>query len=170
MTLFITLFLFSAAAVSSILGTATHTAQAFTEDDVIGATLKIKVTDAYYADLDGDGLVDDVYVEVEFDTKLAVSSDVANDVYSGTYEYEYDIILELPSGKSYDWEVDFSTYDSKVRIGHNMYNTATEPGYYRTSIDAELEEPAEAEDFTSHVFDPPGSDPGGDVELDWYIL
>jgi hypothetical protein len=117
----------------------------------------VTVTDAYYADLSGDGLEMDVGIHLFLEIyNNKVSTDVS--LYIG---------IELPSGLTFWFLVEFTaikyTYYGYTNIFFEGLNTALESGWYNAYAVAF----AEGEQYSVmhiYTFDPPGgSSPGEPV-------
>lgn len=109
--------------------------------------------DAYYADLDGDNFQDDIRLELSLD--LYNSYETTNvDLY---------IDITLPSGTVYSFLVHLilvkSTTHGYYELSVNIYNAATESGWYTASTVAFTPDDLYSIQETI-VFDPPGSNGG----------
>jgi hypothetical protein len=128
-----------------------------------GASIDVRIKQAYYTDIDDDGYEDDVLVSLKF--QFMINDD--------EFSFRYTIVLTLPSGISYayqvslDMEVDedlCEEFDEDtmiiVNIDNLFYNHATESGDYRVEVYATLTDPGHDRAYTSLIFDPPGATDG----------
>lgn len=107
--------------------------------------ISIQVKEAYYADLDGDGLEDDVYSQVEIRLSGA-----------NRYNLDYWITLTLPSGENFVFGWFVSTRLTTLNIANNLYNTALEAGWYHLHIEVFMKTGGISYTNYEHWFDPPG--------------
>lgn len=133
-----------------------------------GSSIDVRIKQAYYADIDGDGYEDDVMVKLKF--QFLINDD--------EFEFRYTIVLTLPSGNSYAYRVylemevveDLSDDDEDnviiVNIDNLFYNHATELGDYRVDVYATLLDPGYDRAYTSLIFDPPGTNDGDEPDFD----
>ncbi|RMG30435.1 MAG: hypothetical protein D6732_16225 [Methanobacteriota archaeon] len=106
------------------------------------------IMDAYYTDADGGGVPNDVVVIIHF----AIQG-------GGTLNgLTYTVDLALPSGKTYVGYVLIVTNMAQVTATNFFYNTATESGWYSTSVHATLNGDPNISDSDHMIFDPPGGD------------
>lgn len=106
----------------------------------------ISIDHAYYYDLDGDGVSDDVLVNMT----CTIYSGIRNPQRS-----EYRVALTLPSGLVYLVIIDvFGRYNT-LFMSLRMYDTATEPGWYNVQIDAFSMGVTKGHSTVSYDFDPP---------------
>lgn len=121
------------------------------------------ISDAYYTDLDQDGLQDDVRL-------LILLELVNNKMYTNVDLY---VGLKLPSGTEYWFLAEFvlvkyTTY-GYVQLEFDLLNTATETGWYEANTVGF----AGNEQFSymdSLVFDPPGSKNGDAVTASFRVV
>ena len=119
----------------------------------------IYIENAGYTDADGDGLADDVVVDIYI--KFAG--------YDGSYliNYQFYPILTLPSGASYSYGFDVTTNYVGLVFHLTMLNHATETGDYTLEVHLVHHFSARWAAYTYQdiIFDPPGgqdnSDPPG---------
>lgn len=109
----------------------------------------VSINDAYYADLDGDLLADDI--------KLDLTLEIYN--YNFYTSVEVYVGVTLPSGTEYWFVITLDVYKSTTYYGTgldvNLYDTATESGWYT----AHAVGFASGESYSvmeSLTFDPPG--------------
>ncbi len=121
--------------------------------DVI--SIKVSVTDAYYTDLDNDGLSDDVIAYTSVDLSG-----------STRYNFDYYITLTLPSGKNYTYAYTFNTVYTTLNIRNYFWNHATECGDYTITVQAILWTGGISYTNHAYTFDPPGGSDGGDPTFD----
>ena len=92
-------------------------------DNIDGPTIEITIHTAYYADLEGDGLENDVFVGVILDF-----------IGANSYNLEYYIELILPSGLSFLYAYNiYSHIDIGVLVNY-FWNHALESGDYTVKI------------------------------------
>jgi hypothetical protein len=111
--------------------------------------ITINFVDAYYTDLSGNGLEDDVYgsLEFHFGGKNRIT-------------FEYYITLYLPSGHSFTYGYMISTKFSYLFIENFFYAHAFETGDYTFRVDIITKTGGVTHDVYWLVFDPPGHGPG----------
>ncbi len=111
-----------------------------------------EITNAYYADLNLNGLAKDVRIELNVTLNGFSSSQLNAGVQHGIY-----VGLVLPSGLEYWYDVQVIIYKSHYRLALNLYNHATESGWY-TAYSAGYLQPGQGEPYLMHsyIFDPPG--------------
>jgi hypothetical protein len=119
--------------------------------------IDVHVYDAYYGDLDSEGIENDVHIILLFDLG-----------YNQYYEFYYQITLTLPSGVSYSYLVHVLAWYEYIRIDNEFLNYATEKGNYRVDVTALMVYPVYYTDSGSIVFDPPGYGAGADPEFRVY--
>ncbi|MCY3414491.1 MAG: hypothetical protein INQ03_22780 [Candidatus Heimdallarchaeota archaeon] len=125
-------------------------------------SVDIYIWDAYYADLDLDGYEDDIFIEIDLTlTNQYVYTDV-----------EVFIGVTLPSGMEHWFKFDYTfkktTLTGYITLGYDLYNTATELGWYEANAVGF----AQGEEFSymdTLIFDPPGTG-GGDPSARDYVL
>lgn len=135
-----------------LLVSVTSTSQAAEACTTTSTGFDVSIVTAYYADLEGDGIENDVYVLLQFDI-----------VDVPIYDFVYQIVLELPSGASYVYLVAVRAWVTTVYLNNYFFNHATESGNYTVYVDTLLVAPYNAADSAMMVFDPPGYSEGGDV-------
>lgn len=137
-------------AVSLVLDTS-HT-YAGDEDN---AKMKVDVNTGYYADLDSDGIEDDVYVKTYVDIDGIME-----------YSLNYSILLTQPSGFNVSHSVVINDTDGFLIFETIFYGYAIESGDYQADVEIFLEYDGKSlYGFDSLVFDPPGATPGtGTIE------
>ncbi len=118
--------------------------------------VSITVTDAYYADADSDGLMDDVVAVVDI---AIASGNLLNFI-------QYEIYLQLPSGTVYGYAFWIVTFSSSIHIVNNFYNHATERGDYTIHAFADFAGSIYPSGYDTHTFDPPGGDNGDPPTLE----
>ncbi len=114
------------------------------------SSIKVTITDAYYSDLDGGLVTDDIHVQVMFELGDSLF-----------YKYYYSITLILPSGMEYQYLILVYAWVDVVITNNIFYNHATESGDYTVIVEALLVSPGIATDTGIFIFDPPGGSPGG---------
>ncbi len=111
----------------------------------------IEITNAFYADLDGNGIEDDIFVQVDLSFFGA-----------STINFDYYIILTLPSGESHAYTISLASHVDKLIIDNYFWNHATEPGWYTVEVHTVLRTGGVQILSDSMVFDPPGGSEGSD--------
>ena len=111
----------------------------------------IDIQEAYYADLEGDGMEDDVFVGVE----LAFFG-------ASVYNFDYYIFLTLPSGAEFGYAVALAAHTDLAYFGNYFWNHATEPGDYTVTVYTVLRTGGMTLFSDALVFDPPGGTGGSD--------
>ena len=114
-------------------------------------TVSINITTAYYADLEGDGLENDIFVGV-----------VLSFVGASTYSFDYYIFLTLPSGTEYGYTFSAATKTEILNLDNYLWNHATEAGWYKVTIYIVLKTGGAQLVTESLIFDPPGGSGGAD--------
>ncbi len=118
----------------------------------VDTMVNITISEAYYADLDNDGYEDDVFVE----TQLAFTGS------SSSYNFDYYIVLTLPSGLSYTYSFAASSKVDFLTIGNYFWSHASEAGWYNVDIHIVMRTGGVALTSESLIFDPPGGTGGAD--------
>ncbi len=113
--------------------------------------IKVEILDAYYADLDNDGLEDDVYSAV----KVSL-------IPQGIQVYDYLIELELPSGATFSYYYVIATNKQVVLYDNYFWDHATESGWYKITVSVVLISSNFEYHETTLVFDPPGGHGGSE--------
>ncbi len=117
-------------------------------------SLMIEVTSAYYDDLEGDGVENDVYssVYIKFSSFRLIN------------ELILYLDLELPSGKYFTYYIQLTFhYMYEVEIPIKFYNHATEEGDYILFAAIWFDDPFDSRlAYSECIFDPPGGHDGGD--------
>ncbi|RMG30921.1 MAG: hypothetical protein D6732_15585 [Methanobacteriota archaeon] len=111
-------------------------------------SISLHFTDAYYADLDGDGYSDDVFGGVD----LFISG-------SERVSFDYYITLVLPSGKSFTYAYRISTRYTYLHLANYFYDHVSESGDYTFIVEIVTRTGGLQYDPYHHVFDPPGGVP-----------
>jgi len=83
----------------------------------------VQITDAYYADLDGDGAEDDI--------KLLVTFSFPTDV---VLRVDLNIWIELPSGFTFNFRVAVWRAPGDSVLNLDCFNMAIESGWYTVSL------------------------------------
>lgn len=125
-----------------------------------GNGIIVIMNDAYYANLDDDGIEDDIVVIYEI-----ILPDIDNDT---DYVIELYCTLTLPSGATYVYECAVVTSDGCI-VTQYWFNAATETGWYKYSVYAYSYTADMDSGFDEIVFDPPESTPGLPPEIDTVI-
>lgn len=121
-------------------------------------SLNVLVDDAYYDDLDTDGIQDDirVYVIIEVNSSYLTTA------------VQLLLGIEMPSGNEIWFEANFDVtsikYTSNYLVTFNLINTAKETGWYWAHCYGYINGET-LSNTHSLYFDPPGDDsgdPGGD--------
>lgn len=118
---------------------------------VSDAMVYIDITTAYYADLEGDGLENDVFVGVRLTFEGA-----------STYNFDYYIFLTLPSGAEFGYMFSAATRMEVLNIDNYFWNHATESGWYEVAVYMVLRTGGAQVISESLIFDPPGGSGGAD--------
>lgn len=108
-------------------------------------TILLDITQGFYADTDGDGLEDDVYVETVMQILCA-----------NRVNFEYYITLTLPSGMSFTYGYQINTRLNLITFDNNFYDHALESGDYKVDVQIFLKTGGISYSSGSLVFDPPG--------------
>ncbi len=111
-------------------------------------SISLQFTDAYYADLDGDGAADDIFGGVD----LYISG-------SERVSFDYYITLVLPSGRSFTYAYRISTRYSYLHLENYFYDHVFESGDYTFIVELITRTGGIQYDPYHHVFDPPGGVP-----------
>ncbi len=138
------IFLITAAVSTGIVSSPTATA--------FESIVTVDISSAYYADLDGDSLEDDIFSQV--DVVLAMTYNKGID---------YTITLTLPSGAQYSYSFKLYVSSKIFSINNYMYNLATESGWYQIDATITLRNGVGGSDQI--VFDPPGGSCCDDPEV-----
>ena len=106
----------------------------------------IQIIDAYYGDLDGDGVEDDIKILVEFDFIILEPSRV-----------DLNIWIELPSGYTYNVRVSVYRAPTESILNIDCFNMATESGWYTVTMLASIMGTGAGKYYITDelVFDPP---------------
>ena len=83
----------------------------------------IRLIDAYYADLDGDGAEDDIKLLVEFSFPTNVVARV-----------DLNLWMELPSGFTFNIRVSVWRAPGESILNIDCFNTAIESGWYEVTL------------------------------------
>ena len=113
--------------------------------------IQIDIQEAYYADLEGDGMEDDVFVGVE----LSFFG-------SSVYNFDYYIFLTLPSGAEFGYAVALAAHTDVAYLGNFFWNHATESGDYKVTVHTVLRTGGITLFTDCVIFDPPGGTGGSD--------
>jgi hypothetical protein len=115
------------------------------------AQIYVEVRDAFYADLDGDGLEDDVHTYIYL--KLTGSKN---------FNFDYYLTLTLPSGHDFLFGWNIKTWNmNEIRLNSSLLDTALEPGWYHLHVEIILKTGGLAYIDEEHIFDPPGTGSSG---------
>ncbi|MFW9920998.1 MAG: hypothetical protein ACFFED_15465 [Candidatus Thorarchaeota archaeon] len=126
-----------------------------------GNGIIVLMDQAYYANLDDDGMEDDIVVVYEI---ILPNSDNLTD-----YVIELYCTLTLPSGVSYVYECAIVTSEGCV-VTQYWFNAATESGWYKYSVYAYSYSSELDSGFDEIDFDPPEGAPGLPPEIDTWIV
>ena len=112
-----------------------------------GPQVNITIDDAYYSDLNNDGLEMDVFARVSL-------------VFNGAnrYNMQYYITLTLPSGISWTYGYLINTRLDSIHLDNYFYNHAVEQGNYEITVQLVLKTCGVIYADASHIFDPPGGE------------
>ncbi|MCY3414962.1 MAG: hypothetical protein INQ03_25150 [Candidatus Heimdallarchaeota archaeon] len=113
--------------------------------------VSINISEAYYADLEGDGLENDVFVGVD----LYLSGRDA-------YNFDYYIFLTLPSGLQFSYAYAFSAKTDYIYFGNYFWQHALEPGWYDVEVFIVMRSGGLTVSSEALIFDPPGGTGGSD--------
>lgn len=116
-------------------------------------TMAITIVDAYYTELDGDGIQNDVVSHFNLN--------FTNDQFTSVF-YDLDFSLILPSGINYSYHYAFSTTEYDLAYVVSFFNHATESGWYTFGITGTIYQGGTATGAVDLIFDPPGGTGGGD--------
>ncbi|MHA1481134.1 MAG: hypothetical protein ACTSQZ_06905 [Candidatus Thorarchaeota archaeon] len=106
----------------------------------------IRIIDAYYADLDGDGVEDDIKILVEF---AFTDSDPSR--------VDLNLWIELPSGYTYNVRVSIYRAPAESILNIDCINMATESGWYTVTMLASIMGGGNGKLYITDqlIFDPP---------------
>lgn len=128
-----------------IIPASAKTVKVTTKEATCKPSINLDVVEAYYADLDGDGMADDVYSRVDIQLHCG-----------NRYNFDYRISLILPSGFTvYDY-LGINTRLTHFSIATTFYNYAFEAGDYQIDAEALLSTGGQFYHISSLIFDPPG--------------
>ena len=111
-------------------------------------SLILVFTDAYYADLDGDGIEDDVFGGIDF---------FITGVSRVTFDYHINLIL--PSGLTFTYSYRIHTKYTYLHFDNFFFDHAIESGDYMFDVDIIMRTGGVTHSEYSIIFDPPGSVP-----------
>ena len=121
----------------------------------------IKIIDAYYADLDGDGYEDDIKLLVQFSFTDTSPSRV-----------DLNIWIELPSGLTFNVRVSIYNTPSEFILNIDCFDTAIESGWYTVTMLASIMGAGNGKLYITDeiIFDPPPpAGPGFPPSVNAYI-
>jgi hypothetical protein len=122
--------------------------------DIGAISMTINITDAYYCDLDGDTIEDDVF------STFTINIENEADKH---FLFITKIVLKLPSGYHYNYYYKMDTSEPEYEYTICFYNHATENGWYTVDIFCLLFDGRHLGfGIESYTFDPPGQDDGGE--------
>ncbi len=126
-------------------------------------TVWTTIKEAYYSDLDGDGLNDDVFLGVQVDFLNFGKSDFINGIH-----YSVLIGLVLPSGTEFWYQMEDTDNRSTLYLSFHLLNHAIENGWYKSYAAGSYREMRQDKPIVAHyvVFDPPGGQNGGIPTID----
>ncbi len=111
-------------------------------------TIDLQIVDAYYADLDNDGVQDDI--------RIIALLNVSEEYLKGnTLRWDFVLKIELPSGDYYVCSAGIVTKASDQYIIFDALNTVTESGWYTAILDARFTNYFHEMESTIFTFDPP---------------
>jgi len=113
--------------------------------------LDMEFVDAYYDDLDADGVEDDVLLDLYIEI---LDFTYWDSIFGRTLTVVME--LELPSGAYYDYAFEITTYQATFNFVLECYDHATETGDY-TAHALGVINGYEYGLYTYLLFDPPGS-------------
>ncbi|MCY3414992.1 MAG: hypothetical protein INQ03_25300 [Candidatus Heimdallarchaeota archaeon] len=105
----------------------------------------ISITEGYYADLDGDGAEDDVFVKVEFQILCANRAN-----------FDYYVQLTQPSGLNHMYAYHVNTRLNYLTFENFFWNHAIESGDYQADAWVVLKTGGTTLTHGNLIFDPPG--------------
>ncbi len=112
----------------------------------------VTINDAFYADLDGDALEDDVSILITIRIGDGQKSPGKSEVY---------YTLTLPSGQQHRALVKIIGKYREIRLALSWFDAAWEPGWYNIRVDAFVYGvPGVSYDMAICDFDPPGTGNG----------
>lgn len=120
-------------------------------------TLTINIYDAFYGDLDNDGVEDDA----EADFTILIDRDNGNQQIT----FYLIIVLVLPSGRYFDFFFSITTVETTLDATMLFINQALEPGWYDVHIGCILYGEELGFGIESYTFDPPGEGSGTDPAI-----
>jgi len=120
----------------------------------------LEIADAYYADLDEDGLEDDIKILVEFSFENTNPSRV-----------DLRLEIELPSGTVYNFRVSVYRPPTKSVLNIDCFDTATESGWYTVTMIASVMGAGNGKVYVTDQmqFDPPTKTGPGLPGVDAYF-
>ncbi|MBD3157209.1 MAG: hypothetical protein GF309_00345 [Candidatus Lokiarchaeota archaeon] len=120
----------------------------------------LEIVDAYYADLDGDGVEDDIKILVEFSFGNTNPSRV-----------DLRLTVELPSGTVYSFRVSVYRPPTKSILNIDCFDMATESGWYIVSMVASVMGSGNGKVYITDqmAFDPPTKTGPGLPGVDAYF-
>ncbi len=121
--------------------------------------VEIRPIDAYYADLDLDGVEDDIRIYLN----VTIIGFGADQLARGV-EYGMVLNLFLPSNSKYSYQYTSTDNSSRFSLRVDILNQATEKGWYTLRVAGYYQNLDINKPFTEsfHQFDPPGGMTGDD--------
>lgn len=118
-------------------------------------TIVTHIISAIYEDSDNDGLEDDVYASISFETNFKHPKIM---VY-------ITLTLILPSGLTFYYEIEEEAQNIDLLMDFYFINHAIEPGWYELIVTATTADMMDFELIStdSLIFDPPGGGAGGEA-------
>ena len=110
--------------------------------------IDLQIINAYYADLDNDGLQDDIRIV----TELNVNNDA---VKGNVLKWDFKLKIILPSGNYYICSASLITSAEHQYIIFDALNTVTESGYYTAILTAKFTNHYNELESSIYTFDPP---------------
>ena len=117
-------------------------------------SLTINIYDAFYGDLDNDGVEDDA----EADFTMVITKENGNQPIT----FDLIIVLVLPSGRFFNFYYRINTAETMIDATMLFINQAIEPGWYDVHIVCILYGEELGFGIESYTFDPPGDNSGSD--------
>lgn len=108
-------------------------------------TIILDITQGYYADTDGDGFEDDIFVET-----------VMHILCTNRANFDYYITLTLPSGLSFTYAYQVNTRLNLLTFNNDFYDHGIESGDYKVDVQILLKTGGISYTSGSLIFDPPG--------------
>ncbi len=120
------------------------------------------IESAGYRDIDGDGTEDDVLIVFRIELKGFTAKELRSGV-----KFGLSLHLVLPSGRDFKYLYLNETYLQEFHVRADLYNHATEPGWYEIGTLAFYgnHNPNKPVLLYFFEFDPPGGQAGDDPKI-----